>query len=189
MLEIDAVAEARDQLLGPEPTADRFGAGDPTLTHLTDQVAARLGRTAVQRSAERGEPGADHEVGVGPRRCRDPGRQGGRRQLVVSEEHQSSLQLAHTWFRCDACRDPRPESCGDGGTGGRRRAHERQHLDDGGDDGAGASGHRRGPAVVAQRVRAAHRDHRDARVWSRRAPLTGTAARRAARSSSGGAMN
>ena len=55
--------------------------------------AAELART-VERAAERGQAGLDDQVRVGPRRRGDPGRQRGRRQLVVGEEHEGGLEQA-----------------------------------------------------------------------------------------------
>ena len=62
-------------------------AGDAALDLPQDASGGRA-RGAVQRAAERGQPGLDDEVRVGPRRRGDPGRQRRRRQLVVGEEHE-----------------------------------------------------------------------------------------------------
>jgi hypothetical protein len=91
---VHAVAEPSDELALAEPPADRLRRGDASVDLPDDLAGGTAGRT-VQRTAERREPGLDHEVRIGPGRRGHAGRQGRRGQLVVGEQHERRLEQSH----------------------------------------------------------------------------------------------
>ena len=91
---VDAVAEARDELVVAQTPADGLRRRDAALDLAEDASGGRA-RGAVERAAERGQAGLDDQVRVGPRRRGDPGGQRRRGQLVVGEEHERGLEQSH----------------------------------------------------------------------------------------------
>jgi hypothetical protein len=87
---VDAVVEAGDRAGGEPGVQGDAGIGPGP--DLVDQRFDPHPGAAVKRAAERPESGEDNPVGTGPGRCRDPRREGRRREFVIGEQDQRRVE-------------------------------------------------------------------------------------------------
>ena len=112
---VDPVAESRDAFAVAEPTAD--GLGRCGLDRLADEQPRLLARSSVERPAENGQTGLQHQVGIRPRRRRDARGERRRRELVVGEQYQHAVEELDPALRRLGRRHARPQARGEGRTG------------------------------------------------------------------------